>query len=393
MPKQSVKDVDVKGKRVLVRVDFNVPLDGARITDDTRIRASLPTIQYLVEQGAKVALISHLGRPDGQVVDKLRMAPVAARLGELLGAPVQYLQDSVGPEVEKAIAALQPGRVAMLENIRFHPQEEKNDPEFAEQLAHLADLYVNDAFGTAHRAHASTEGVAHHLPAVAGLLLQREIDVMDKALANPERPFVAIIGGAKVSDKMAVHSHLLTKVDALLIGGGMANTFLVAIGCQVGESLFEKDKVSEARELIREADSRKVQLMLPKDVVVASEFSNDAESKTVSCQETPPGWRILDIGPGTVQQYCETIIQAKTVVWNGPMGVFEMAKFAEGTRGVAEAVANCRGLTIVGGGDSVAALEQAGLASKITHISTGGGATLDLLEGKVLPGVAALQDK
>jgi phosphoglycerate kinase len=320
------------------------------------------------------------------------MAPVAVRLGELLAAPVQYLPESVGPEVEAAVGALQPGQVAMLENVRFHPQEEKNDPKFAQQLARLGDVYVDDAFGTAHRAHASTEGVARHLPAVAGLLLQREIEVMDKALANPERPFVAIIGGAKVSDKMAVHSHLLTKVDALLIGGGMANTFLVAIGCQVGESLFEKDQVSEARQLIREADSRKVQLMLPKDVVVASEFSNEAESRTVSCQETPPGWRIMDIGPGTVQQYCECIIQAKTVLWNGPMGVFEMSKFAEGTRGVAEAVANCRGLTIVGGGDSVAALEQAGLASKISHISTGGGATLELLEGKVLPGVAALQD-
>jgi phosphoglycerate kinase len=369
-----------------------VPLDGSRITDDTRMRAALPTIQYLIEQEARIALLSHLGRPDGKVVEKLRMAPVAVHLGELLGKPVQYLPESVGPEVEGAVAALPPGGVAMLENIRFHPEEEKNDPAFAQQLAKLADVYVNDAFGTAHRAHASTEGVAHHLPAVAGLLLQREIEVMEKALANPERPFVAIIGGAKVSDKMAVHSHLLTKVDALLIGGGMANTFLVAIGCQVGDSLYEKDKVGEARELIREADARKVQLMLPKDVVVASEFSNEAEVKTVSCQETPPGWRILDIGPGTVQQYCEAIIKAKTVLWNGPMGVFEMDKFAEGTRGVAEAVANSRGLTIVGGGDSVAALEQAGLASKISHISTGGGATLELLEGKTLPGVAALRD-
>jgi len=383
----------VKGKRVLVRVDFNVPLDGTRITDDTRMRASLPTIRYLIEQGARIALLSHLGRPDGKIVDHLRMAPIAAHLGELLGSPVQYVQESVGPAAESSVGALQPGQVAMLENVRFHPGEEKNDPKFAEQLARLADVYVNDAFGTAHRAHASTEGVAHHLPAVAGLLLQREIDVMEQALSNPKRPFVAIIGGAKVSDKMDVHSHLLTKVDALLIGGGMANTFLVAIGCQVGDSLIEKDKVAEARALIREADERKVQLMLPKDVVIASEFSNDAETKTVSCQETPPDWRIMDIGPGTVQQYCECIIQAKTVVWNGPMGVFEMPKFAEGTRGVAEAAANCRGLTIVGGGDSVAALEQAGLASKISHISTGGGATLDLLEGKTLPGVAALQDK
>ena len=393
IPKQSVKDVDVKGKRVLLRVDFNVPLDGARIADDTRIRASLPTIQYLVEQGARVALLSHLGRPEGKVVDKLRMAPVAERLSELLGAPVKYLLESVGPETDKAVAGLKPGQVALLENVRFHSEEEKNDPAFAEQLAQLGDVYVNDAFGAAHRAHASTEGVAHHLPAVAGLLLQREIDVIGEALAHPKKPFVAIIGGAKVSDKMGVLHNLLDKVDSLLIGGGMANTFLVAIGCQVGESLLEKDKVSEARDLIRQADAQKVQLMLPKDVVVASDFSNDAESKTVSCQETPAGWRILDIGPGTVQQYCEAIVQAKTVVWNGPMGVFEMDKFAEGTRGIAQAVANCRGLTIAGGGDSVAAIEQAGLASKISHVSTGGGATLELLEGRTLPGLAALLDK
>jgi len=391
--KKSIKDIDLKGKRVLVRVDFNVPLDGVRITDDTRIRAAVPTIQYLAEQGCKIALISHLGRPDGKVVEKLRMAPVAQHLSELLGTPVPALADCVGPEVEQAIRALKPGHAAMLENVRFHPEEEENDPAFAERLAKLADVYVNDAFGTAHRAHASTEGVAHHLPAVAGLLMQREIDVMGEALADPKRPFVAIIGGAKVSDKIGVLKNLLGKVDSLLIGGGMANTFLVAIGCQVGESLLEKDKVAEARALIREADQRGVQLMLPKDVVVASDFSNEAETKTVSCQETPAGWRILDIGPGTVQQFGEIITAAKTLVWNGPMGVFEMERFAEGTRGVAQAVAACRGLTIVGGGDSVAAIEQAGLAAKISHVSTGGGATLELLEGRTLPGVAALQDK
>ncbi|HLY64622.1 MAG TPA: phosphoglycerate kinase, partial [Chloroflexota bacterium] len=278
--KKSIKDIDVKDKRVLVRVDFNVPLEGARITDDTRIRASLPTIEYLIQQGAKIALVSHLGRPDGKVVEKLRMAPVAKQLGELLSAPVEYLPDSVGEQVEKRIAALKPGQVAMLENVRFHPEEERNDPAFAEQLAKLADVYVNDAFGTAHRAHASTEGVAHHLPAVAGLLLQREIEVMDGALAEPKHPFVAIIGGAKVSDKIGVLQNLLGKVDSLLVGGGMANTFLVAIGCQVGESLLEKDKVADARELIRQADARKMQLMLPKDVVVAAELSNDSESKT-----------------------------------------------------------------------------------------------------------------
>lgn len=391
--KKSVNDVDVKDKRVLVRVDFNVPLDGPRITDDTRIRASLPTIEYLMEHGAKVALISHLGRPDGKVVDKLRMEPIAARLGELLAKPVEYLQESVGPDVEKRIAALEPGQVTLLENVRFHPEEEKNDPAFAEQLAKLADVYVNDAFGTAHRAHASTEGVSHHLPAVAGLLLQTEVDTVEKALAKPERPFVAIIGGAKVSDKIGVLKNLIDKVDALLIGGGMANTFFVAIGCPVGESLLEKDKVGEARDLIRQADARKIQLALPKDVVIAADFSNAAETKTVSCQETPDGWRILDIGPASAQQFSEIITTAKTVLWNGPMGVFEMEKFAEGTRRIAEAVAACRGLTIVGGGDSVAALEQAGLASKISHVSTGGGATLELLEGKTLPGVAALQDK
>jgi phosphoglycerate kinase len=391
--KKSVKDVDVKGKRVLVRVDFNVPMEGRRITDDTRMRAALPTIQYLMEHGAKTVLISHLGRPDGKAQEDMRMGPVAEHLGKLLGKPVDYVQESVGPEVEKHVAAMPSGGVAMLENLRFHPEEEKNDSAFAEQLARLADVYVNDAFGTAHRAHASTEGVAHHLPAVAGLLLQREIDVMENALANPDRPFVGIIGGAKVSDKIAVLQNLLDKVDALLIGGGMANTFLVAIGCQVGESLLEKDKVGLARDLIRQASERNVQLMLPKDVVVASAFANDAEAKTVSCQETPAGWRIMDIGPGTVQQYSEVIVGAKTVLWNGPMGVFEMEKFADGTRGIAQAVAECHGLTIVGGGDSVAALEQAGLASRISHVSTGGGATLELLEGKALPGVNALQDK
>jgi len=391
--KKSVKDIDVKGKRVLVRVDFNVPIEKGRISDDTRIRASLPTIQYLMEQGAKTALVSHLGRPDGQVKEDLRMGPVAARLSELLGKPVDYVQESVGPEVEKRVKALPAGGVAMLENVRFHSEEEKNDDGFAKQLAALADVYVNDAFGTAHRAHASTEGVARHLPAVAGLLLQREIDVIGQALDKPQRPFVAIVGGAKVSDKIGVLENLMSKVDTLLIGGGMANTFLVAIGCQVGESLLEKDKVSLARDLIHTASERKVHLMLPKDVGAGSAFSNDAETKVVSCQETPPGWRIMDIGPATIQQYSEAIVGAKTILWNGPMGVFEMDKFAEGTRAMAQAVAECKGLTIVGGGDSVAALEQAGLASRISHVSTGGGATLELLEGKTLPGVAALQDK
>ncbi|HEU0169227.1 MAG TPA: phosphoglycerate kinase [Chloroflexota bacterium] len=390
--KQSVRDVDVRGKRVLVRVDFNVPLDGTRITDDTRIRAAVPTIQYLIGQGAKTALISHLGRPDGKPSDKYRLEPVADRLTQLLGRPVLYLRECVGAEVERAIADMAEGGVALLENVRFHAEEEKNDPAFAEQLARLADVYVNDAFGTAHRAHASTEGVAHHLPAVAGFLMQKEIDTMERALANPERPFVAIIGGAKVSDKIGVLDNLLSKVNALLIGGGMANTFLVAIGCSIGQSLVEQDKVPEARRLISEADKRKVQLMLPRDVVIGSAFANDAERKTVTCQETPPEWRIMDIGPTTVKEYSDVITKAGTVVWNGPMGVFEMDNFADGTRGVATAVAACRGLTIVGGGDSVAAIEQAGLADQITHVSTGGGATLELLEGRTLPGVAALRD-
>jgi phosphoglycerate kinase len=374
-------------------VDFNVPLDGQRITDDTRIRASLPTIEYLIEQGARVILMSHLGRPDGKVVEKLRLTPLAQRLSELLDKPVDYVQDSIGPEVEQRAAKLRAGQVLMLENLRFHPEEEKDDPAFAAQLARLGDVYVNDAFGTAHRAHASTEGVAHILPGVAGLLLQREVEVMEQALANPKRPFVAIIGGAKVSDKIGLLTNLLDKVDALLIGGGMANTFLVAIGCEVGDSLQEKDKVAEAREIIHQADERNVQLMLPRDVVIGSEFSNAAESKTVSCQETLPGWRIMDIGAATIKQFSEVILPARTIVWNGPMGVFEMEKFAEGTRAVAQAVANSKALSIVGGGDSVAALEQAGLAAKVSHVSTGGGATLELLEGKTLPGVAALQDK
>jgi len=391
--KKSVKDVDVKGKRVLVRVDFNVPMEGGRVTDDTRIRATLPTLQYLLDQGASVVLMSHLGRPDGKVKDELKLAPVARRLSDLLARPVESLADCVGTEVEQKVAALAPGQLALLENLRFHPEEEANDKGFAQQLARLGDVYVNDAFGAAHRAHASTAGVASYLPAVSGLLMQAEIDVIGQALEDPKRPFIAIIGGAKVSDKIGLLRNLIGKVDTLLIGGGMANTFLVAIGCQVGESLVERDKVSEARELIRLADSSAVQLILPRDVVVASAFANDAESKTVSCQQTPDGWRIMDIGPATVKQYSDIIITARTVVWNGPMGVYEMERFAEGTRGVGEAIAACTGVTIVGGGDAVAALERAGLAANVTHVSTGGGATLELLEGRVLPGVAALQDK
>ena len=393
MAKQTVRDIDVQGKRVLVREDFNVPLDGASILDDTRIRAALPTLRLLLQGGARVVLASHLGRPAGKVEDKLRLRPVADRLGELLGAGVSCTRDCVGPEATAAVERLAAGQALMLENLRFHAEEEHNDPAFARQLASLADVYVNDAFGTAHRAHASTEGVAHLLPAVAGLLMERELEVLGKALSDPKHPFVAIIGGAKISDKIGVISHLLTKADALLIGGGMANTFLVAIGCDVAASLVEPDKVPQARELIRQAAQANVRLLLPSDAVVAAAFENTAERKTIPVKQTPAGWRIMDVGPQTVQQYAEVIDGAGTVVWNGPMGVYEMSNFATGTLGVAQAVANSKAFTIIGGGDVVAAVEHAGLTDRISHISTGGGATLELLEGKTLPGVAALNDK
>lgn len=394
MEKKTIRDVDVKGKRVLVRVDFNVPTDENRqITDDTRIRAALPTIKYLLEQGAKVILASHFGRPKGQVNEKYRLDQVAKRLSELLGQEVAKTSDCVGPEAEAAVAALAPGQVLLLENVRFHAEEEKNDPEFAKKLAALADLFVNDAFGAAHRAHASTAGVAQYLPAVAGFLMEKEISIMGKALANPERPFVAIIGGAKVSDKIGVIQNLLTKVDTLIIGGGMANTFLKAQGYELGKSLVEEDKVQLAKELLATAQQRGVELLLPRDVVVAAAFAPDAEHKTVAVGEIPADWQALDIGPATAEKYAGVIRQAKTVVWNGPMGVFEMDAFARGTEAVAKAMAECPGTTIIGGGDSVAAVEKVGVAEKMTHISTGGGASLEFLEGKTLPGVAVLQDK
>ncbi|AVX19746.1 phosphoglycerate kinase [Carboxydocella sporoproducens DSM 16521] len=394
MEKKTIRDVDVKGKRVLVRVDFNVPTDENRqITDDTRIRAALPTIKYLLEQGAKVILASHFGRPKGQVNEKYRLDQVAKRLSELLGQEVAKTSDCVGPEAEAAVAALAPGQALLLENVRFHAEEEKNDPEFAKKLAALADLFVNDAFGAAHRAHASTAGVAQYLPAVAGFLMEKEISIMGKALANPERPFVAIIGGAKVSDKIGVIQNLLTKVDTLIIGGGMANTFLKAQGYELGKSLVEEDKVQLAKELLATAQQRGIELLLPRDVVVAAAFAPDAEHKTVAVGEIPADWQALDIGPATAEKYAGVIRQAKTVVWNGPMGVFEMDAFARGTEAVAKAMAECPGTTIIGGGDSVAAVEKVGVAEKMTHISTGGGASLEFLEGKTLPGVAVLQDK
>nr|WP_269456771.1 phosphoglycerate kinase [Thermanaeromonas toyohensis] len=389
----TVKDIDCAQKRVLVRVDFNVPLENGEVVDDTRIRAALPTIRYLMEQGAKVILVSHLGRPKGKVNETLRLNPVARRLSELLNKPVKKVDACIGPEVEEAVNNLKPGEVLLLENIRFYPEEEKNDPEFARKLAALADIYVNDAFGAAHRAHASTEGVAHYLPAVAGFLMQKEIEIMGKALADPERPFVAILGGAKVSDKIGVIRNLLSKVDTLLLGGGMANTFLKARGCQMGKSLVEDDKVPLASELMEEARKRNVHLLLPVDLVVTQDLSAEAPHRVVKAEEVPEGWMAVDIGPETRQAFAKALEGARTVVWNGPMGVFEVEPFAAGTEAVARAVAEVKGTTIVGGGDSVAAVEKVGVADHITHISTGGGASLEFLEGRELPGVVALKDK
>lgn len=392
--KKTVKDIDVHGKRVLVRVDFNVPLDDLKqITDDTRIRSALPTIQYLVGEGAKVILASHFGRPKGQVNLKYSLAPVATRLSELLGQKVPLAQDCIGQEVMNQVEALEQGQVLLLENVRFHDEEERNNPEFAKQLASLAEVYVNDAFGTAHRAHASTEGVAHYIPAVAGFLMQKEVEVMGKALENPARPFVAIIGGAKVSDKIGVIENLLNKVNVLIIGGGMANTFLKAQGYAVGKSLIEEDKVPLAAELLEKAKKLGVVIALPQDVVLAKEFKADAEHRTARVDQIEDEEMALDIGPLSSQEFAQYIADAQTIVWNGPMGVFEMANFAKGTEKVAQAVAACSGTTIVGGGDSVAAVEKMGVADQLTHISTGGGASLEFLEGKVLPGVAALEDK
>lgn len=391
MRTKTIQDLDVQGKRVLVRVDFNVPLDGTRITDDTRIRASLPTIQALRDRGATVILVSHLGRPDGKVVESLRMAPIAARLSELLGIAVATAPDCVGPAAEHAVQALQPGDVLLLENVRFHAEEEQNDTAFARQLAALADVYVNDAFGTAHRAHASTEGVAHILPSAAGLLMEREIEIMGRALVRPERPFVAIIGGKKVTDKIGVLNNLIQRVDRLLIGGAMANTFLVAHGIKVGKSYYEADAVDVAAQLVKQARAAGKPLLLPEDCVVAASLSGPALHEVVSVNAIPFNMMVVDIGPQTVEKYTAALANARMVIWNGPMGVTEIEAYAVGTRGVAEALAGLEGATtIVGGGDSVAALEQAGLADRITHVSTGGGASLEFLEGKVLPGVAAL---
>ncbi|NGQ95095.1 phosphoglycerate kinase [Brevibacillus sp. SYP-B805] len=393
MNKQSIRDVELSGKRVFCRVDFNVPMQDGIITDDTRIRAAVPTIQYLTEAGAKVILASHFGRPKGAVVEEMRLTAVGKHLETLLGRPVKKLDDCVGPEVEAAVAAMQNGDVVLLENVRFQPGEEKNDPELAKRFASLADLFVNDAFGAAHRAHASTAGIAAYIPAVAGLLMEKEIRFLGGALSRPERPFTAIVGGAKVKDKIAVIENLLTKVDTLIIGGGMANTFLKAQGFGVGASLCEDDKLELARSLMAQAKERGVQLLMPVDVVVADRFAPDASKQTVPVNAIPDGWMALDIGPESVALFREAVVASRTVVWNGPMGVFEMDAFAQGTIGVAQAMADCSGTTIIGGGDSVAAVEKAGVADKMTHISTGGGASLEFMEGKELPGVAVLQDK
>ncbi len=397
MNKKTIRDIDVAGKRVLVRVDFNVPLDAEQhITDDTRIVAALPTIRYLLDHGAAVILMSHLGRPDGKVVEKLRLAPAAQRLSELLGQPVEIAKDCIGPEVETQAKALRPGQVLLLENLRFHKEEEKNDPDFARQLASLGEIYVNDAFGTAHRAHASTEGVTHYLPGVAGFLMEKEINFLGSALQEPRRPFAAIVGGAKVSDKIAVLERLIGMVDILLIGGGMANTFLKAEGYEIGDSLFEEGKLDVARDLIMKARQRGLKFLLPSDVVVADRFAADATHKVVTIDQVQPGWRIMDIGPAAIATFRSALAQVQTIVWNGTLGVAEMPAFAKGTDAIIEILVErtaAGATTIIGGGDSAAAVDLAGAADKMTHVSTGGGASLEFLEGRVLPGVAALQDK
>ena len=393
--KKTVKDVDVRSKRVLVRVDYNVPLDAnGNVSDDKRITASLPTINYLLEQGARIILCSHLGRPKGEVKKEFSLAPVAKRLKELLpNVNIYFASDCIGEEAQQKAAALKDGEILLLENLRFHKEEEKNDPEFAKKLASLAEIYVSDAFGTVHRAHASTAGVAAYLPAVAGFLIGKELSIMGGALENPERPFVAILGGAKVADKIGVITNLLNKCDTLLIGGGMAYTFFKAMGYEIGDSLLDAESIDLAKQLMETAKEKGVNLLLPVDTVVAKAFAADAEHMTVASNAIPAGWQGLDIGEKTRELFAAEIKNAKTVIWNGPMGVFEFPEFAKGTEAVAKACAECGGTTIIGGGDSASAVKKLGYADKMTHISTGGGASLEFLEGKVLPGVAALNDK
>jgi phosphoglycerate kinase len=388
--KKTIKDIDVKNKRVLVRVDFNVPLKDGAVADDTRIQAALPTIHFLLGNGAAVILCSHLGRPKGEVKAEFSLRPVADHLAKLVDQPVSFAEDCIGPKAEEAAAKLKPGEVLVLENTRFHAGERENDPEMARQLAELADIFVNDAFGTAHRAHASTVGVAAHLPGAAGFLMEKEIRYLGQAIADPKRPFVAILGGAKISDKIDVIHNLLEKADLVLIGGGMANTFFKAQGFEVGDSLIEEPALETASLLLGQSDKR---LRLPVDMVIADAFAENAAHKTMPVGDVPEGWLILDIGPETVKAFAQALKGAGTVVWNGPMGVFEFPAFAKGTFGLAEAVANSGATSIVGGGDSAAAVRRSGLGDKITHISTGGGASLEMLEGKTLPGLAALQDR
>lgn len=395
MNKKTLEDIQVSGKKVLVRVDFNVPLDKEHnITDDTRIRASLPTIKYLLDHKAKVILMSHLGRPKGTGFEQdFSMAPVAKRLSELLGKDVAAAKDVIDDSAKELVGKVKEGEVVLLENLRFHKAETKNDPDFAKALAAFGDVYVNDAFGTAHRAHASTEGVTHYLPAVAGYLIKKELEILGKALNNPDRPFIAILGGAKVSDKIGVIKNLIEKVDTLIIGGGMAYTFFKAMGHEVGLSLLEIDKVDLANELMQKAKEKGVKLLLPIDTVIAQEFKPDADHKVVPFNEIPADWEGMDIGPESIKLFGEEIKKAKLIVWNGPMGVFEMPAFAKGTEAIADYMSQSKGITIIGGGDSAAAVEQMGYADKMTHISTGGGASLEFLEGIELPGVAALNDK
>ncbi|MBF8435752.1 phosphoglycerate kinase [Halanaerobiaceae bacterium Z-7014] len=391
--KKALKDFDFKNKKVLVRVDFNVPLDGDQVTDDTRIEAALPTIRFLMNEDAKVILMSHLGRPGGKVVKEYKLDPVADRLADLLGKEVYKTDESIGREVEEAIEKMDDGDVLLLENTRFHPGEKGNDPEYAKALAGLADVFVNDAFGAAHRAHASTTGVAEHLPAIAGFLIQRELEALGRATDNPEKPYTAIIGGAKVSDKMDVIKNIIPRADYLLLGGGIANTFLLAKGLEVGDSLVEEDRVELAKEIMDEAAVKGIEVILPEDVVVAKEFKADSEYKVVDVKQVPKGWQILDSGgPKTLEKYKDIIKKSKTVTWNGPIGVFEMDQFAKGTMELAKALAESDAYSVVGGGESAAAIKKAGVESDISHVSTGGGASLQFFEGKPLPGIEALDD-
>lgn len=394
MNKKTVRNIEVTGKKVLLRVDFNVPLEGGRITNDTKMKGALPTIKFLQEKGAKTLIVTHLGRPKGKIVPEMSTGLLVNHLGVLLsGAEVLFAADCGGEASQTLAARMKPGQVALLENVRFYPEEEKNDPGFAKSMASLADVYVNDAFGTAHRAHASTEGVAKYLPAVAGFLMEKEIRALSSALENPEKPFAAIIGGAKASDKIPVIENLLDKVDTLLIGGGLANTFLKAQGYDMGKSLVEEDKVELAREILAKAQARRAKVILPRDVVSAGSFAADAPYQATAVDRLPRDWMVMDIGQATVQAFIQVIRQAKTILWNGPLGVYEFASFAAGTNQIAQALAGNQAKTIVGGGDVVAAVEKAGVAERIYHISTGGGASLEFLEGQVLPGIAALQDQ